>query len=248
MLSTIIITKNCAHTLQACLDSVQPISHEIIVVDSNSTDNTVEICRRYTSQIIQTQTWPGFGPQKQLALDHAQGPWVLSIDSDEILTPACQQAILTTMKAPRHSAYRIKRVMIFAGQVVAHSACSDAPVRLFKKDSANFSPDLVHESVLTTSSVGKINQPMWHYSYSSIGHWIEKMNTYSTLSGQKKTKKYHSVSYAVFTASLRFWKVLILKRGFLDGRLGIVAAINAAVAAYYKYLKLALDPQFQPPK
>lgn len=248
LLSTIVITKNCAQTLAACLTSVAEISDEIIILDANSTDDTQMIAQRYTHRFIQSLDWPGFGVQKQRALDLAQGQWVLSIDADEILTPECQQGIQKAILEENAKAYRIKRLMVFAGKIIHHSGCSDAPIRLFQKAYAKFSSDIVHESVIVQGKVSSIDHPMLHYSYTNISEWIEKMNLYSGLGAQKKSiPKNYSVSYAVISAIIRFFKMYFLKKGFLDGRLGFVAAINSSVASYYKYLKLALDKDFTLP-
>lgn len=245
LLSTIIITKNCARTLDACLQSVKGISDEIIILDSQSVDDTRVIAERYTHKFIQSTDWPGFGVQKQRALDLARGTWVLSIDADEVLTPECQQEIQTAIQHKFTIAYRIKRLMIFAGKAIHHSGCSDAPIRLFKKAVAKFTPDIIHEYVIVQGTVGKINSPMLHYSYANIGEWIAKMNLYSELGAQKKAdQKKYSVTYAIFSAMISFIKMYIFKKGILDGRLGLVASINSAVASYYKYLKLALDKDF----
>lgn len=242
-LSVIVITKNCSHTIESCLLSVKALSNEIIVLDSGSTDQTVDICRRHTDQVFATD-WPGFGLQKQRALNKATNEWVLSIDADEVLTEDCVAEIQTALASNAFDAYRIHRHMIFAGKKVRHSGCSDKPLRLFKRSLARFSDDVVHESVITSGKIGIIKSPMLHYSYASIGDWIAKMNLYSELAQQKLTDKKYSVKRAILSAGLSFFKMYVLKKGFLDGRLGLVAAINASVACYYKYLKITLDQEF----
>jgi len=242
-LSVILITKNSARTLTPCLESIKSIAHEIIVLDSGSTDDTLTIAKRFTEQVYSTD-WPGFGPQKQRALDKAKSDWVLSLDSDEVLSPECQQEIRATLAAPQYLAYRIPRVMIFAGRKLHHSGCADAPLRLFKRGTAKFNDKLVHESLITEHPVGMLRAALWHYSYADLGDWIAKMNLYSDLEYQQKTQPSGSVSKAVMAGFVAFIKMYFLKKGFLDGRLGFVASVNSAVASYYKYLKRALNPQF----
>lgn len=247
LLSVIIITKNCAKTIDACLRSVHRIADEIVILDSGSNDDTLPICRRYTNHITVSEQWPGFGPQKQRALLMAQGSWILSIDADEVLTEECQNAILAAIKTNRAQGYRIKRLMIFAGQPIYRSGCTDAPLRLFMKNSAKFSDDIVHEYVIVDGALSEIQAPMLHYSYANIGEWIEKMNLYSELGAKRKGAASSSVKKAIAAAVVSFIKMYFIKKGFLDGRLGLVASINSAVASYYKYLKLALDKDFTLP-
>lgn len=249
LLSVTIITKNCAHTLEACLTSVQALADEIIILDSNSTDNTIAIAKRFTDKITITQEWIGFGPQKQLALIKAQGTWVLSIDADEVLTQECQNEIRAAIQQNTFDGYEIKRQMVFAGKALQRGDCIDYYLRLFKRTQGKFSSDLVHETILLNGKIGRINSPMLHYSYSSIGEWIEKMNRYSELGANKKSSlKKYSLRYAILSALFSFSKMYFLKRGILDGRLGFVASINTGIASYYKYLKLAFDKDFTLPR
>jgi len=247
-LSVTIITKNNANTIEACLQSIHSIADEIIVLDSGSTDGTLEICQRYTNKVKVTD-WQGFGIQKQRALNLAEKTWVLSIDADETLTQACQNAILHAIQNSTFCGYRIKRLMIFAGKTIYHSGCTDAPLRLFRREQTQFSDDIVHEYPIVNGKIGRISEPMLHYSYRNIGEWILKMNLYSELGAERKRSDAASSSLtkAITAAFISFIKMYFLKKGFLDGRLGLVAAINSAVASYYKYLKLALDTDFTLP-
>ena len=241
-LSVILITKNAEKTLEACLSAVESIANEIIILDSGSEDNTLEIAKQFTSHVISTD-WPGFGIQKQRALDRATGDWVLSIDADEVLSDALQQEVLSAIKRNNYDAYYLRFIMVFAGNKI--KGFNEYRMRLFKREKSHFSDDQVHERLITSGKIGRLRQPLYHYSYQSIDHWIDKMNLYTTLSIQSKKKS--SVSKAVISSILTFFKFYFLKGGIFGGRMGFVISLNWAMGNYYKYLKLALNKDFKFP-
>ena len=147
-LSAILICKNEAANIEACLHSLA-FCDEIVVVDSGSVDGTQEIARRFTQRVLE-QPWLGFGPQKNVALDHASGDWVFSIDCDERVTPTLRDAMLRAVREPHaHAAFRVTRSNTFLGRAIRFGDWRiDAPVRLFRRDSGRFSNDAVHERVL----------------------------------------------------------------------------------------------------
>lgn len=238
-LSVIIITFNEAENIARCLESVK-WADEIIVVDSGSTDNTVEICQQFKAKIHQ-QTWLGYGPQKNVALQHATGEWILSLDADEQLSPELEQRIKTIMSTENSKdAYQIKRPVVFYHQVIKHACGAEQTVRLFKRGKAQFSTDMVHEKVLVSGSIGVIEQPIYHYSFANVATVINKMNKYTDLVAQQRYEqgKKGSIIKAVTHALWMFIRVYFLKLGFLDGRLGFVLAMSFAEGAYYRYVKL----------
>ena len=148
-LSVILITKNEADRVEKCLQSVAPIADEIIVLDSGSTDNTVEICQRYTDKVHITD-WPGFGKQKQRALDLATGDWVLSIDADEALddTMRASMTALLSQTTIDCTSYRLPRGVTIYGKTLKHGRSARAVLRLFQREGAQYTLDEVHETVL----------------------------------------------------------------------------------------------------
>ena len=147
-LSVIIITKNEAANIAKCLKSVD-FADEFIVVDSGSTDGTVELARALGARVEVTSDWPGFGPQKNRAVDLATGDWVLSIDADELVTPELAREIQETLKAPRGDVYEMPRLSNFCGRDIRHSGWwPDYVVRLFKRGTARFNDAYVHERVV----------------------------------------------------------------------------------------------------
>ena len=242
-LSVIIITKNEAENIQACLDSVG-FANEWIIVDSGSTDGTVEIARAAGATVIQTADWPGFGPQKNRALDAAQGEWVLSLDADERIPEALRDEILAAMNETTHPSFALPRLSSFCGHFIHHSGWyPDYVVRLFRCGAGRFSGDQVHEKVIVQQgSTGKLRTPILHYSYRSDSDYLRKLDQYSTLGARQAfaAGKRASLRKAIGHALSAFIRCYVFRRGFLDGRAGVMVALSSAESAYHKYLKLML--------
>lgn len=241
-LAVIVITKNEAHTIEGCLQSVA-FADQVLVLDSGSTDDTVAIARKMGAQVSTSTDWPGFGVQKNRALASAHCDWVLSIDADERLTPELQTEIQAVLDKPMLDAYSFPRLSSYCGQYMRHSGWyPDRITRLFKRGTARFSDDLVHEKLITSSPVGQLNAHMLHESFTSFEAVLDKANRYSTAGALhlfQKNKK-ASVGKALSHGLWAFFRTYVLRRGFLDGRMGLVLAISNAEGTYYRYLKLWL--------
>ncbi len=239
-LSVTIITKNEEANIGRCLESVK-WADEIVVVDSGSTDSTIEICQRYNCKIIKTE-WLGFGPTKHLAVEHASHDWIFSIDSDEQVTPELHHQIVQLFSSePTHNSYRIKRASFYLGQRIKYSGWnSDYPVRIFNKKYGQFNNKPVHESVEVPGERGTLRGPLLHYTYPTVSSHIAKMNRYSDLSADDAVAhgKKSSVTGAVCRGLAKFVKMYVIKRGFLDGTAGFILAKNSAFGVYLKYLKI----------
>lgn len=242
-LSIIIITKNEAANLQACLDSVR-FADQWIVVDSGSTDDTVAIARAFGATVIETADWPGFGPQKNRALDAATGEWVLSLDADERISPALAAEITAAIGAPSASSYALPRLSSFCGHFIRHSGWyPDYIVRLFLRDTARFSDSLVHERVIVSQgTTGKLREHIVHYSFLNDDDYLRKLGQYSSLGAQQAfaAGKRGGLTSAITHALSAFLRSYVFKRGFLDGRAGLMVAISSAETTYHKYFKLML--------
>ena len=242
MLSVIIITKNEASSITACLRSVS-WANEIIVVDSGSTDDTVSICKKHGA-IIHTREWTGFGAQKNYALSLASNKWVLSIDADERVTTELKESILKVIsKRNEISAWRIPRLSSFCGSYIFHSGWHpDYVTRLFKRESARFSDDIIHEKVVVNGKTGTLKENLLHESIESIDDLLNKMNYYTTAGALtlNNAKKKTSLKKAIFKGIWAFFRAYIVRAGFLDGRSGFMIAISAAETSYYKQIKLLM--------
>lgn len=239
--SAVIITRNEAHNIGPCLDSVS-WCEEVIIVDWASTDDTAAIARAAGATVIQTETWPGFGPQKNCAVDAASGDWILSLDADERVTPALRDEILAHLQQPGAQALALPRLSAFCGTFVRHAGWyPDYVTRVFRKGRGRFTDDLVHEHLKVDDPVAHLKEPLIHYSYRSLSDVLRKIDAYSSAGAQQAYArgKRSSVASAAGHGLWAFVRTYFLKRGFLDGSAGFGVALMNAQASYYKYAKLA---------
>jgi glycosyltransferase involved in cell wall biosynthesis len=241
-LSVIVITMNESANIRACLESVA-WAGEIIVVDSGSTDHTREIAREFTPHVHVHADWPGFGAQKNRALDYATGDWVLSLDADERVTPELRAEIEAAMLAGLHDGYEIPRLSSFCGRFMRHSGWHpDYVLRLFRRGKGRFSDALVHESVRMQGNTARLRQPLLHYSYRDFEDVLTKLNSYSSAASDmlQRRGKRGGLAQAVFHGLWAFIRTYFLRAGFLDGREGFMLAVMNAENSYYRYIKLWL--------
>jgi (heptosyl)LPS beta-1,4-glucosyltransferase len=240
-LSVIVIAKNEADRIEPCLQSVSGWADEIIVLDSESTDATAEIARRYTSHVEVTD-WPGFGPQKQRALDRATGDWVLSIDADERVTPELREEIDLLLSAtPRHVAYRIPWQVMSFGKTIDFGRSGRAPLRLFKREGARFTAAQVHEHVVTApGTIGRTYGRLIHDSHRSLAHALEKFDKYAWLWATERAKrgKRDNPVNAALHAGWMFFGIYVLRLGMLDGKRGLMMATLFAQYTFNKHAAL----------
>lgn len=240
-LSIIIITKNEALNIRECIEAVK-WADEIIVVDSGSTDDTVAICREFTPHVY-IHDWPGFGIQKNRALDYASKDWVLSLDADERVTPELRAEIEATMREGKALGYEVPRLSSFCGRFMRHSGWyPDYVLRLFRRGSARFSDKLVHERLIMDSKTERLTGLLLHYAFENLEEVLHKTNQYSTAGAQMQFQRgrQSSLSGAVFRGLWSFVRSYVLRAGFLDGREGFMLAVSNAEGTYYRYVKLML--------
>ena len=241
MLSVILITRNEAHNLEACLKSLQGLADEIVVVDTRSSDETVAIAQRFGATVSQPDDWPGFGPQKNRALALATHPWILSIDADERVTPELAAEIQQAMARNDFAAYTMGRLSWYCGKFIQHAGWRpDYVLRLFRRDCAQFSNDLVHERVMTQQPVGQLHHHLLHYSYQDFSQVLAKVDAYSSAAAQQAFNRGErgSMGKAIGHGAWAFVRTYVLRAGFLDGAHGLALAISNAETSYYKYVKL----------
>jgi len=239
MLSVIVITRNESAHIAKCLQSVA-WADEIVVLDSGSDDDTLAICQQFTDRVYSTD-WPGFGPQKQRALQKVSHEWVLSLDADEQVSEALRAEIETVMRTGAYPAYQIPRLSRYCGRQIKHGGWwPDYVVRLFRPEAGRFSDDVVHERVIVDGMLGRLNNPILHESYVNLEEVLAKVNSYSTLGAQKLRERGESssVAAAVGKAFWTFVRTYFLRLAILDGPQGFMLAVSNAEITYYKYLKL----------
>lgn len=241
-LSVILITRNEEANLEDCLASLDGIAQQLVVVDANSSDRTLEIAQNYGATIAQPSDWPGFGPQKNRALELATGDWVLSLDADERLTPALKSEILTAIHHNAHiDCFAIPRLSWYCGRFIRHSGWSpDYVDRLFKRGTARFSEDLVHEHLIPSGAVAKLENPLLHYSFMNYSQVLQKLDRYSTASAEQAFAKGKTATplKAILHGAWAFIRTYIVRAGFLDGPQGFTLAMSNAQGTYYRYIKL----------
>lgn len=218
----------------------------MIVLDSGSTDGTVSIAGELGATTFINTDWQGFGVQKNRALELATCDWVLSLDADEQLTSTLANEIRMVLEQPTFDVYSMPRQSSFCGQYMRHSGWSpDRITRLFKRGSASFSEDVVHERILTAHAIGRLASPLLHESYVNLESVLDKANRYSTAGAQQllQRKRRGSLAAAILHGSWAFFRTYVLRLGFLDGQLGLVLALSVAETTYYRYIKLWLLQQ-----
>ena len=215
----------------------------MLVLDSGSTDGTVERAKNMGAEVSISSDWPGFGLQKNRALAQARCDWVLSIDADERLSTELQAEIKSVLSNPQFDVYSFPRLSSYCGQNMRYSGWyPDRVSRLFRQDAARFSDDLVHERIITSSAIGHLSSHLLHNSFASLEAVLDKVNRYSSAGAQilfARGKK-ASLSKAFGHGLWAFLRSYVLRLGFLDGRMGLVLAVSSAEGTYYRYLKLWL--------
>ncbi len=237
--SVIVITRDEAHTIDDCLESVH-WADEIIVLDSGSGDATVEICRRYTDKVYQTD-WPGFGAQKNRALKQASGDWVLSLDADERVTPALAGEIRSRLPQTRADGFVIPFRSSYLGRFMRHGDWrGECHLRLFRRTAGRFTNDRLHERLIVDGEIETLRHAIEHHSFDSLEEVLDKVNRYSTAGAELKLAQgqHSSLAKALSHAVWTFFRDYLLKAGFLDGREGFLLAVSNAEGCFYRYVKL----------
>lgn len=241
-LSAIIITRNEAANIAACLACVA-FCDERIVVDSGSDDATVEIAAA-AGATVKAHEWAGFGTQKNFALAQARGEWVFSIDADERVPAALAAEIVAAIAAASSpgspNGYEIARLSTFLGRPMRHSGWfPDYVLRLFRRGRARFTDDLVHERVVCDGPIGRLAGVLDHHPVRRLEDAIGRVDSYSTAGACMLTVSGRRVSFAsgITHGLWSFLRAYILRLGFLDGPEGFLLAVANAEGTYYRYMK-----------
>ncbi|MBI4395761.1 MAG: glycosyltransferase family 2 protein [Elusimicrobia bacterium] len=236
-LSAIIIALNEERDLPACLESLKGVADEIILVDGHSTDKTRDIARAHTDKVFEN-TWTGYGPQKQFALDRATGEWVLNVDADERISPDLAREIKSVLQANDASinAFDLPFHVHFLGSRLRFGGCfRESHVRLFRRDKARYTGQQIHEGIQVEPPIGRLNGAVLHESYKDFSEYLEKCNKYTGLIARGKHaagKRFRAWQH--LRLPWEFFVRYFVKLGFLDGNAGFV---YAALSAYYAWLK-----------
>lgn len=251
-LSAVIIVHNEEKQIADCLEQIKHIVDEIVILDSFSTDKTIEICKRYTTKIFQ-QEFKGFGEQKQDAVNKSSHDWILQIDADERLSPALIRELSEWKKLTdvAYAGYVIPFHVYFMGKRMRFGGCSgEFHVRLFNKKCAHYGKKKIHEGIQINGLTGIMNNHILHESYASFDEYFRKSNIYTSLIAQEKYetgRRFHV--WQIMRFPFEFIVRYVIKLGFLDGFPGFVYALISSYYAVMKHLKLweierrMLDPR-----
>ncbi len=236
-LTVTVITKNEARDLADALASVA-WADEIVVVDSNSSDDTVAIARTFTERVV-VHPWEGYGAQKNVAAALASHDWILSLDADERVTPALADAIRTALASPGHAAYRMPRVTRHLGRWIRSTDWyPDDQLRLYDRRHAQWTTARVHEAVTVNGTIGRLDHEIQHLAYRNISDHLETIDRYTTLAAEdmRANGRRAGVIQLAGHPPLAFLRNYIARGGFRDGLPGfIISSLNA----YYVFLKYA---------
>ena len=237
--SLVVITRNAADLLPDCIASAAG-ADEVLVVDSGSSDTTLDVAHRLGARVIQ-QDWLGYGPQKRFAALQAKHDWVLSLDADERLTPELRASIERVLQNPQAAAYLLPRCNRFMGRWLRHGeGYPDWCARLFDRRRGNWSDDAVHEKLLADGPLLKLSGDLLHESEQGLADYLDKQNHYTDLQAQRMhaVGKRFSVLKMLTSPFARFVKFYFLRRGFLDGVPGLVHIALGCLTGFLKYAKL----------
>ena len=241
-LAGVVITKNEEEQIEACLKSIAWVS-ERIVVDAESGDRTAEVARAAGATVV-VRPWPGFGPQKNYAMELATAEWILIVDADERIPPALQAEILSRIAAWKTGdpvAYEIPRRNYFYGAWVRHAGVyPDYQIRLIRRGHGRYNDVPVHENLIVQGSVGQLVNPMDHFTERRIRDHFKKFGLYTTLAAQEKRRTVQAVHAGdLLVRPFVVWlKSYVLKQGFRDGVRGLIVSVFAGMYTFVKYAKL----------
>ena len=241
-LSVVIITFNEEKNIGRCIDSVKNVADEIIVVDSCSTDKTVEIANSKGAQVIM-QPFLGYVEQKNMALEVANNDFILSLDADEALDKTLEASILEAKKGFNFKGYSMNRCTNYCGKFIRHGSWyPDKKLRLIDKKNAYWGGDNPHDKLIMKDDgfIKHLKGDILHYSYNSIEEHVQQNNKFSSISAEtyfkrgKKTNAFKMIIHPLWAFILGY----ILRGGFLDGFYGFVVALNVAHLSFLKHAKL----------
>ena len=244
----VIVAKNEARNITECVASAS-FASEILVLDSGSSDGTQSIARVAGARVVETD-WPGYGPQVARGFSMVTSDWVFSLDADERIPPRLQRAIVEAITGAACDGWRVARWSEFCGHVMHHGGWRpDRTLRLGRRERSGFTSDFLHAHMTVEGRIGDLDASLVHRSYPDIHDVLEKLDRYSSGSARdmQSRGKRGGLGKAIAHALFAFLRTYVLRRGFLDGRHGLMLAIYNAEYAYYKYVKLMLLANPPPP-
>lgn len=242
-LTALVITFNEQRNIGDCLSSLR-FADEIVLVDSGSSDRTREIAEAMGASVY-VNPWPGYGRQKNIGMKKAKGDWILIVDADERATPELREEISALLAAPANPpyvAYTVPRKNHEYGRWIAHGgAFPDRQLRLLRRGTGAYNDVEVHENLIVDGPIGELESPLLHFSERCTSERVVKVDRYAALSAKERAKRgvpNVGSSHLLLHPAATFWKIYVMKRGFLDGVPGYIHAVMASFQTFLKYAKL----------
>jgi glycosyltransferase involved in cell wall biosynthesis len=235
-LSVSIISFNEEDNIGKCLEAIQDIATEIIVVDSHSTDRTVEIALHYGATVV-SEDWKGFTLQKNSALDKCRCDWILALDCDEVVSPTLKSSIISAVDHGLYEGFWVNRRTYFLGRWINHAWYPDWNLRLIKRGTAQWQGGDIHECLRTTSHTKQLDGDLYHYSFKNLQDCLAKTVRYATIAANAYHRNGRSIRWhkLILNPLHGFFKHYILKRGFLDGWQGFILSVMNGITIFLKY-------------
>lgn len=253
-LAVVLIVKNEAANLDACLKTVKGWVDEIVILDSGSDDNTPMIAQKYTDKFYVNADWPGFGPQRRIAQQYVDSDFTLWLDADERITPELKNSILDAVNANiPNTLYSLCRLSWVFGRYIRHCGWyPDRVVRLYPTRLTQYDNALVHEKVEITDQmkVKPLNGDAIHYTYNDLHHYLVKSAGYAQAWAEQREKngKTSNLLQGLVHATSCFVKMYFIKAGFLDGKQGLLLSLLSAHSTFIKYADLWIRTSTSRPK
>jgi glycosyltransferase involved in cell wall biosynthesis len=238
-ISAVVITLNEEANIEGCLRSLS-FADEIVVLDSFSTDRTVELARRYTDK-VSCREFVGFSDQKNAAIELATGEWVFIVDADEVVPVGLAKEIAAAVQTDEFDSYRMPRSTDFLGRNMRHSGWyPDYQLRLARKSKAHIPDRLVHETLEVDGACGTLKNALIHYSYPDLNTYLRKMLLYTGSAARQKAREGRKASPLdlLLNPPMVFFKMYVIKQGFMDGLHGLVLSVLSACSAAIRYITL----------
>ncbi len=243
-LSVVLIVKNEAENVKKCLDKIKDIADEVIVLDSGSTDETVNICKTYGAKVFNNDDWPGFGKQRQIAQSYATKDWVFMLDADEHFTEQSRKEIRGIVENnEQNTVWQIPRLSKVFGRFIKHSGWyPDYVIRLYAREKVVYNDSLVHEklAVPTEIKIKNLKHHLLHYTYKDVVDYLVKSAGYAEAWATQRAQqgKKTSITNALMHGVACFIKMYLIRLGFLDGKQGFILALLSGHSTFVKYIAL----------
>lgn len=240
-ISAFIVCMNESDKIERCLKSITWCD-EIVVIDSGSTDGTIDLCKKYTDKII-IRSWPGYVEQKKFGLEQCQSEWVINLDADEVVSDELKDEILLILEDNNQTinGYYLPRVVFYLGKWWRKGGWyPEYRLRLCRKSATQWGGHDPHEKTIVSGETKKLKGELQHYTYGDITHQIRTLNSYSTQAAHtlfERGKRVNKIKIFLNPA-LRFIKFYFFKKGFLEGFPGLIVAFLEAYYVFLKYIKL----------